>query len=507
MPPRRKARQNSGKAAKTAAAAAAATAATAAKVAVNAANATIEAVATDTAVTAAVVQKKHVESTVTDPAASAAGTKRTNQFTASAAEAGPSKAAKIDKGAEVQRVTISQRSQKVQMGMKNLRIANEVSKKYVDDDAMKVGEMKETVETDEVKEMMEVVPAQEANHSKEGKTTKRARASKDTRVSKRSKTANDKKQGTVPKALKEEKPATKRRSHAKPIYEEVWREVYLAGTEWEQLRMVNTIDWEFDHLDDSLTEEKYGDKKVYLFGATEPQLLMRNEKDQKGEVIPVPVIVAIITDVAPPATVGLKSVQRAEEEIVPMSDLRMGWHPYAPDNVAFSARFKPNVYVLKCNERRARLKNMSEAATHRYDYVLPYIIKPDQVEDPNVNTNVQVLVELEGQSAPLMCEFDYELDDFKEFVEETIEENELDSEKHAEPLKTAIREAVKATKIKYKAERDERQKRIDAIPVEDREAMKNMKIVKFYPENEWPDVSKVKSTFVNRYYGHASEVL
>lgn len=307
--------------------------------------------------------------------------------------------------------------------------------------------------------------------------------------------------------IQQSKSAGKRRAHPPPLYDEVWKSVYLAGTEWDQLKDVYSIDWQFDHLDDILTEGEHNDKKVHLFGTTEPQLIQRDEKDTKGEVIPVPVVIAVISDVAPPDTVGIKSVQRAEEEIVPMSEVRMGWHAYAPDNVALSRRFKPNVFVLKCNERRARLRNMSEADTHKYDYVLPYFIKPDQMGNVDEDTNVQVLADLEGRNAPLMCEYDYEMDDFNDFLEETIKENDLDPSKHTEPLKKAIREAVKGTKLKHKKEREERQKRIDAISPADREAMKSMKLLKFYPENEWPDVSKVKSSFINRYYGHASKVL
>lgn len=299
----------------------------------------------------------------------------------------------------------------------------------------------------------------------------------------------------------------RKRGPVRPVYDDIWRSVYLAGTEWEQLQMVYGIDWDFEHLDDALTEGDLEGKNVYLFGATEPQLIMRQKDDTKGEVIPVPVIVAIVTDVPPPSTVGVKSVQRTQEEILPMAAMRMGWHAYAPENVALSRKFKPNAHVLKCNERKARLRNMGEAEVHKYDYVLPYFIRPDQVDDVTVDTVVQVLADLEGHKAPLMCEFDFELDELDEFVEETIKDNELDASKHAEPLKQAIRDAVKATKLKYKAEKEERKKRVDAISHEARKAIKSMNLIKFYPQNDWPDVSKIKSPFINRYYGRATDVL
>lgn len=307
-----------------------------------------------------------------------------------------------------------------------------------------------------------------------------------------------------------EKAGVKRKARAPrlPIFEDVWREVFLAGTEWDQLADVGKIDWDFEHLDDALNEEgELEGKPVHLFGATEPQLLMKDEKDTRGSVISVPVIVAVVSSRPPPATIGIKSVQRAEEEIIPMAQLKMGWHPHTPENVETMRRYRPNVHVLKCETRRARLRNMNEAAVHKYDYVLPYIIRPGQEEDITLDTNVQVLADLEGLKVPLMCEYDFELDDLEEFVEKEIEENELDTKKHTEALKTAIKETVRATKLKYKAEREARKKRIDDIPKEDRLAIQNMKLYKFYPANEWPDVSGIKARFINRYYGQADKIL
>lgn len=301
--------------------------------------------------------------------------------------------------------------------------------------------------------------------------------------------------------------AVKRRPHVQPEYDEVWKDVYLAGTEWDQVKMVYDIDWDFDHLDEALTDGDLAGKKVHLFGCTEPQLVKRDEKDEKGDVIPIPVIIAIVSEAAPPSMIGLKSVQRTEEEIVPMSKFRMGWHAYTPDNVSHRRRFKPNVFVLKCNERRARLRNMQEAAVHAYDYVLPYFVNPSNVEEVDEDTIVQVLADLDGRPVPLMLEFDYELDELPEFLEEQIKENDLDPAKHTEPLKRSITDAVKATKRKYRAEKEARKKRLDEISPEDKEAIKKMKLLKFYPQNDWPDISQIKSKFVNRYYGHATELL
>ncbi|KAI0565158.1 Protein heat intolerant 4 [Gracilaria domingensis] len=307
------------------------------------------------------------------------------------------------------------------------------------------------------------------------------------------------------KQARTSKSQTSRRS-ARAIYDEIWKDIYLAGTEWDQINDVYKEDWDFDHLDEALTDGDLAGKKIYLFGGTEPQLIMVDEDDNRGEVVPVPVITAIVSDISPPATVGLKSVQRAKEDIVPMADLRISWQAYAPQNVAFRSRFRPNVHVLKCNQRFVSLKPRGEEAVHKYDYVLPYFFYPDKEDDDIADTVVQVLVDLEGRSAPLMCEFDYEMDELNEFVEETVGEEMLDKDKHSQPLRQAIETAVKNAKQEQKAVKEERQNRIKAMSKEELEGIRNMKLIKFYPQNEWPDVSKVKSRLVNRYYGQAHEV-
>lgn len=292
----------------------------------------------------------------------------------------------------------------------------------------------------------------------------------------------------------------------KPTYNEVWKEVYLAGTEWEQIQLVYSVDWDFDHLDEMLNEGKLTGKKVHLFGATEPQLLTMHENDKKGRVFPVPVIVAVVCEVAPPSIVGINSVQREGEELVSMSKLGMGWRAYTPESVTMNTRFEPKVHILRCNDRRARLGDTSEGDAHIYDYVLPYFIKPDQEHSDDEDTCVHVVAHLEGMAAPVAMEFDYEVDDLEEVVSGAIEENELNAEIHTQLLQSAIEQEVQATKLGYEKEREARRRVVDTITRDDREAIKRAQMLKFYPRNEWPDISGVKCKFINRYYGHATQI-
>lgn len=52
-------------------------------------------------------------------------------------------------------------------------------------------------------------------------------------------------------------------------FENVWKEVFLAGTDWDQFGDVASIDWDFGHLDDALQEGDLSSGKVFLFGCTE----------------------------------------------------------------------------------------------------------------------------------------------------------------------------------------------------------------------------------------------
>eukprot|EP00249_Psilotum_nudum_P010271 c22438_g1_i1 orf=1-249(-) len=55
--------------------------------------------------------------------------------------------------------------------------------------------------------------------------------------------------------------------------EDLWKEAFPVGTEWDQYDRVYEINWDFSNLERAFDEggKLYGEK-VYLFGCTEPQL-------------------------------------------------------------------------------------------------------------------------------------------------------------------------------------------------------------------------------------------
>ena len=331
-------------------------------------------------------------------------------------------------------------------------------------------------------------------------------------------------------------PAKKEKAPPPILVRDVWKQVYLVGTEIEQIDGVYAFGWDFSHLDRDLSarlDEHRADagcapdgasRPVYLFGGTEPQLVQIHGQDT---VVPIPVVVVVQSRVPPPALVGLKSVQRVREEIVPMRSVKMDFFPIddlvmvepdAPSPRQKRQRRAPRLYALQCEQRRVSLRNLSEERRRRWDYVLPYLFRPDPQElaegEPMVNgdaaddTSVQVLVEWPSRpSQPLVMEYDWEMDDMEEVIAERLRDEQLEhSDADRQAIRSAIRDAVRARKAQLRAEREERRQRLAALTPEQRESLRTMRLIKYYPCNTVPDIQACKTRFINRYYGKATEV-
>ncbi|GKE21421.1 heat intolerant 4-like protein [Tanacetum coccineum] len=110
--------------------------------------------------------------------------------------------------------------------------------------------------------------------------------------------------------------------------EDLWKQVFPVGTEWDQLDSLSEYKWNFKNLEDAFEEGGvlHG-KKVYLFSVTEPQLLFMNGQ---SKVTCIPVVVAVVSPYPPSDKIGINSVQREAEEIVDMKQMKMDWVPYIP---------------------------------------------------------------------------------------------------------------------------------------------------------------------------------
>ncbi|KAG2309951.1 hypothetical protein Bca52824_021508 [Brassica carinata] len=288
--------------------------------------------------------------------------------------------------------------------------------------------------------------------------------------------------------------------------EGLWKAAFPVGTEWDQLDALYEFNWDFKHLEEALEEEDgllYG-KKVFLFGCTEPQLV-----PFKGvnKILHVPAVVAVESPFPPSDKIGITSVQREVEEIIPMKTMKMDWLPYIPVDKRGRQvdRMDFQIFVLGCTRRRAALRHMKEDLVKKYEYCLPYFYQPFKEEELEQSTEVQIMFPSEP---PVVCEFDWELDELEEFVDKLIEEEALTAEQKDE-FKEYVKEQVRAAKKANREAREARRKAIEEMSEETKQAFQSMKFYKFYPlpSPETPDVSGVKSPFINRYYGKAHEVL
>ncbi|CAK9147646.1 unnamed protein product [Ilex paraguariensis] len=289
--------------------------------------------------------------------------------------------------------------------------------------------------------------------------------------------------------------------------EDLWQQVFPVGTEWEQLDHVYRYKWNFSNLEKAFDEggELFG-KKVYLFSTTEPQFVPFHDE---RIITFIPIVVAVVSPFPPSEKIGIKSVQRESEEILPMKQMKMDWVPYIPleDRDSQVERLKSQIFILSCTQRRAGLKQLKLERVKKFEYCLPYFYQPLQEDEFEQSTVVQIIFPAEPK--PVFCEFDWELDDdLEEFTTKLIEEEEL-SEDQKDAFKEFVKEKVREAKKANREAREARRKALEEMSEETKAAFENMRFYKYYPvpTPDTPDVSSVKSPFINRYYGKAHKVL
>ncbi|KAJ4715576.1 ATP/GTP binding protein [Melia azedarach] len=287
--------------------------------------------------------------------------------------------------------------------------------------------------------------------------------------------------------------------------QDLWKEVFPVGTEWDQLDSVYQFKWNFSNLEEAFEEggKLYG-KKVYLFGCTEPQLV---PFEDKNKIVVIPVVVAVVSPFPPSDKIGIKSVQREVEEIVPMKEMKMDWVPYIPleKRDRQVERLKSQIFILSCTQRRTALRHLKLDRIKKFEYCLPYFYQPFKEDEFEQSTVVQIMFPVEP---PVVCEFDWEFDEVEEFTDKLIEEEAL-SEDQKDAFKDFVKEKVREAKKGNREAREARRKAIEEMSEETKAAFHSMRFYKFYPvkTDDSPDVSNVKAPFINRYYGKAHEVL
>lgn len=303
--------------------------------------------------------------------------------------------------------------------------------------------------------------------------------------------------------------------------EDLWKEVFPVGTEWDQLHLVYQYNWNFTNLENAFEEggELHG-KRVYLFGCTEPQMVPLNGE---MKITHVPVVVAVVSPFPPSDKIGINSVQREAEEIVSMKSMKMDWVPYIPlENRDITVeRLKSEIFILGCTQRRSALRRLKEDRVKKFEYCLPYFYDPLREDELEQSTVVTIMYDLkenkqeqgqeqeqeQEQRLPIVAEFDWEFDELEEFTDKYIEDEVLPADEKGD-FKEFVKEKVREAKKANREAREARKRAKEELSAEKRAALENIKFYKFYPVSteDTPDVSGVKSPFINRYYGKAHKV-
>ncbi|KAF6985979.1 hypothetical protein CFC21_003780 [Triticum aestivum] len=279
--------------------------------------------------------------------------------------------------------------------------------------------------------------------------------------------------------------------------EDLWLSAFPIGTERENIDKIKEFNWNFQNLEKALEEggELYG-KTVYLFANTEPQQLHVNGEQK---IVLVRTVVAVDCPCAPSDKVGINSVQRAYEEILPMRAMKMSWVPYVPleDRLSRIEGLKTKIFTLHCSQRRSALKHLKTEQVKKFDYCMPYympLISPEEDQD----TTVDIIYPLERS---IVCPFDWEMDNYEEFTDDLVKAEEL-PEDEREKFKEFVKEKVRERKRELKQAKEARKEAIDNMDPEKKKAFENIKFYKFYPVNalDAPDLSIQKADYINRYY-------
>ncbi|XP_052144334.1 protein HEAT INTOLERANT 4-like [Oryza glaberrima] len=286
--------------------------------------------------------------------------------------------------------------------------------------------------------------------------------------------------------------------------EDLWLSAFPVGTEWENIDKIKEFNWNFENLEKALEEggELY-EKTVYLFGSTEPQLLGVNGE---SKIVLIPIVVAVDCPFPPSDKIGINSVQRENEEILPMKAMKMAWVPYFPleDRLSRIDSLKTKIFTLGCTQRRSALRHLKTERVKLFDYCMPYYmpLNPPENEDDTV---INILYPFEP---PIFCEFNWEMDDYEDFADEKVKEEGL-PEDEREKMKEFLKEKVRERKRELKQAKEARKKAIDDMDPKIKEAFENIQFYKFYPVKtlDTPDVSNVKARYINRYYRNAHHLM
>lgn len=300
-------------------------------------------------------------------------------------------------------------------------------------------------------------------------------------------------------------------SYHEKLAHRYWRDVFFCGTELDHYERLFVKPWLFPHLGEDLDTDGtlYADilegKNVYLFGTSEPKLVGQ-------EFLPVPIICAVSFSMPLPEQIGIKSVQMNSIDVLSFEqmDLFFREESLGVAKIDGKARKKVALKTLALNKRLSSIEFMSELQLNRYKYANLYVFRPD-VEEKEMKemvepTNVIVDVTLNKVTVTDLYE---EKDDAIEAAKHIINKHFKDvphTKTDISEIAKKLKESMSEEKGRYRARMASIQQQIAECSAEYMNALRDMRIIKYYPYLDTERVEIRTNKLVNRFYGDATEV-
>jgi len=286
-----------------------------------------------------------------------------------------------------------------------------------------------------------------------------------------------------------------------------WKELDFIGMEIKGANEIKEEPFTFDEMNKQLNEgELKGHHPLYLFMGAQPFTV-------EGTVIVKNIPYIIIIDCAKPPSnkVAVASIQSGGERIESFSKWHLAYVPYLPRRFSYAtADTPPQLHTLKWEARRTVVNKFDQEKAHKVSLLLPYELLPRSLEDYPLEKR---LGEVKNVDFKFKAENGHEFDivwdkDTHHLVvdiDSLLEEEKL-PETERPRIKAALKEQFEKkrqeVRDKFNAEKSE----LEALKKEEYEALKNIRLYKFYPEHPSLDIRPFMVANINRYYGDAHKV-
>ena len=300
-------------------------------------------------------------------------------------------------------------------------------------------------------------------------------------------------------------------SYHEKLAHRYWRDIFFCGTELDHYERLFVKPWLFPHLgedldtDGVLHNDLLAGRHVYLFGISEPKLVGQ-------EFLPVPIICAVSISIPLPEQIGIKSVQMNSVDVLSFEqmDLFFREEVLGITKVKGKPKQKLAVKALAFNKRLSTIEFMSELQLNRYKYANLYVFRPD-IEEKEMKemvepTNVIVDVTLHKTTVTDLYE---EKDDPAEAARHIVDKHFKGvpcTKADILAISKQLKESMNGEKGRYKARVASIKRQIAECSTEYLDALKDMRIIKYYPYLDTERAEIRTNKLVNRFYGDATEV-